>query len=878
MPKKLTMNMVALGNLRHRKKQYLALIVGLILAMTFCCGVPFFADCIRSAMAEASDRAAGRQEGIFLDVRQEDMERLQNDGSVSGKTGWIHVPGFVWTDEPDRGVPLGWLDETAEDLYYLQLRQGRMPEHPSEIALEYNAILRMYPEAEIGDKLTFHTRINDGEDYLPGEKEMTFTLVGVVENRRSYFTYSWAGDWKLHLLPGGYLAPGTDLGGSDGLTALAEQVSDGYGTGLMFLETRNNIVGDNALVSGGGLWGFLTGLMGFLGCFAIANLFAGNFRERKQQIGMLKALGATRRQIVLLFGREAFFLAIFCAPVSIGLAWLGVWIYTRTMGASFLPKPRILLEGGLFSLVCVMLAAGLPLVGMSGLSPMHAIRDTEKMRKMKHKRIHSRKMFRPARLLAGRKLLFSRARQAVCCLLLGVTILGCSALGTVFLTGGKAEGMDGSYEVSLHSLAGDGNDFVNKQSLNDRIPESQRQQVLSLPGVAWVEGRKDCNVNLLLEEVPRYLSLLEYYQSANSSRYSTGNVWFGDQPLTKDNYRELLEGTPNPVYLDVREQAGYTGEAVNTRFKTVNPDQLERLEPYVRAGRIDKEKLDSGEEILLLCPENVGFLSTDCPDRPIFGLVDLAEEGAEKYVPYVLESAECPFRPGDKLTLSVLTEDLEGNLHRSDRETRVGALVSVQDPLSMFALATMVPGMDFIQPELGYTQLSLETVSPLDERGDIQMVDTLRTLFPDLRISSGMQLARRMEEEHRSQVIALVSTILVLAMVCISILNNGISAQLHQDRRSIGTLRAVGAGAGEIRKCYSVQILLTAGIGWGLGFLLSLGYGFFEKWLLQREQLHIPVGLGLAVAGALVLAGFVNLRIQVNKALRQSVVENIREL
>ena len=135
-----------------------------------------------------------------------------------------------------------------------------------------------------------------------------------------------------------------------------------------------------------------------------------------------------------------------------------------------------------------------------------------------------------------------------------------------------------------------------------------------------------------------------------------------------------------------------------------------------------------------------------------------------------------------------------------------------------------------------------------------------------------------MEEQHRNQVIALVSTILVLAAVCISILNNGISAQLRQDRRSIGTLRAVGAGAGEITKCYSAQILLTAGMGWGLGFLLSLGYGFFEKWLLQRERLHVPVWMGLAVAGALVLVGMVNLHFQVNKALRQSVVENIREL
>ena len=38
----------------------------------------------------------------------------------------------------------------------------------------------------------------------------------------------------------------------------------------------------------------------------IVNAFNSNLKERKKQIGMLRAVGATKRQIISIFGREAF--------------------------------------------------------------------------------------------------------------------------------------------------------------------------------------------------------------------------------------------------------------------------------------------------------------------------------------------------------------------------------------------------------------------------------------------------------------------------------------------------------------------------------------------------------------------------------------------
>ena len=52
----------------------------------------------------------------------------------------------------------------------------------------------------------------------------------------------------------------------------------------------------------------------------IANAFAVNLAARRRQIGMMRALGATSRQLRRIYGREALVIALATAPASVALA------------------------------------------------------------------------------------------------------------------------------------------------------------------------------------------------------------------------------------------------------------------------------------------------------------------------------------------------------------------------------------------------------------------------------------------------------------------------------------------------------------------------------------------------------------------------------
>ncbi len=97
--------------------------------------------------------------------------------------------------------------------------------------------------------------------------------------------------------------------------------------------------------------GGMTGLALTLGGIAISGLLAGNVRERVSEIGLRRALGATRADVAALFVAEGLMISVGAALVGVALAW---------MGAPMLAEVRYPMAFGLRA-VC------LPVAGSAGL-------------------------------------------------------------------------------------------------------------------------------------------------------------------------------------------------------------------------------------------------------------------------------------------------------------------------------------------------------------------------------------------------------------------------------------------------------------------------------------------------------------------------------
>ena len=135
--KKLTINTLAMGNLKQRKKQYSILSIGIILAMVFSSGIMFFVSCLQSSIEETKHRLYGTQHEIYLNATDIDFENGELTEFVR-EYSFAHTIGFAYHSEEkkDVGTAVAWLEDKAEEMYYPFLYEGRMPEKEGEAVIE----------------------------------------------------------------------------------------------------------------------------------------------------------------------------------------------------------------------------------------------------------------------------------------------------------------------------------------------------------------------------------------------------------------------------------------------------------------------------------------------------------------------------------------------------------------------------------------------------------------------------------------------------------------------------------------------------------------------------------------------------------------------
>jgi putative ABC transport system permease protein len=134
--------------------------------------------------------------------------------------------------------------------------------------------------------------------------------------------------------------------------------------------------------------GFALGGVGALvvGLFLVYNALAVSVTERRHDIGILRSVGATRRQVAGLFATEAGFLGLIGSlvgmPAGVGLAYVALGPVQKVMSDIFMPidtqelhiRPGILISAALAGLGTALLAALVPAVQAASEEPADAVR------------------------------------------------------------------------------------------------------------------------------------------------------------------------------------------------------------------------------------------------------------------------------------------------------------------------------------------------------------------------------------------------------------------------------------------------------------------------------------------------------------------------
>ncbi len=905
---KLTINTLAMGNLKQRKKQYSILIIGIVLAMVFSSGITFFVSCLQTSTNESKDRIYGRQDEIYIKATGFDFEKVADKGYIS-EYSFAHTIGFAFKDEEksDIGTAVAWLEDKATEMYYPYLSEGRLPEKEGEIALEKQTLTQLGLEnVKVGEQLTLNMKIPDGKDFTDKTEKRSYTLVGIVVNKKPFICDSTSPETTA-LMPSAYVYKGeqTAVGGKEllvgfviwhsyeardkqeyyELTANCERVPTSY--------RENNDGANGSDISGTMLYTIsFAVILTLVSCLAIVNSFANNLRERKRQIGMLRAVGATKRQIISIYAREAFIISLISAPLSVLIGYFGVKLIAKLMGEDFIfmPKLWVLVVGAAAGVICVMCAALIPLIPISKSSPMQAIRNVDYARKLRRKKIRSQKSFNVSALLAKRNITLARSRQVIVSVILAFTIFfscyGFSALGHEL----DETGYSGpEYELGCDRSVG----FIRNEILDYRgYSDNDIAELMSTGYFESIFASKECMANILTEDFDAYQTLV----TISDNFY--GIYDYVDKGVTAENYKEKVAGKFSESYYELREKYNISSNVLPASFVSINGEYFEKIKESVVEGEINLDKINSGEEIVLIAPEKIGIYIDDFGmEGYTFLESDFIYDGhpPQEDREYI-EIQERTYKVGDEINLSIICTSLadEKQFVKTERKVKIGAILN-NEPNGFYGLFPYVDSLGILTtnsastlfaPEVDYNALNLKAKGELDDSTNAiisPLVEKISLSVTDGGFRNNYEFSKENEKSVRVFVFGMICVIALFLAICGSVVNNALTARIREGKREIGTLRAVGADLKVLSSSYIRQLLVIFGYGYGIGFGVYIG-GYWAFYVLNKvlkwgEQMFaFRIVETLLMCAVLFLVCAVNLVIKIKQEMKHSIVGNIREL
>lgn len=926
--KQLNINHISAASIRANSKTYVGLVIGIFLAVYLAATFSLCGYGLIKATEKEIIQRVGYTDCVLYDEPDLTDERLRESGLFTA-IGHVYLKAEIKNKESY----LGYADAEAAEILVQEPLEGRLPERAGEIALERSLVDKLRLEAKIGDTVTWTLLPLAGK-----EEERSFTIVGILRNQSSalglagsissvYPSYEWPSaviSPEEHFDTGNDLihrvlryAPLVTLNRVNGYFASASDDFPFYNffgvsrtMGLVSTENPEEQDSYNYINQVFSLLYMGVALL-LVTCIGISYAMEAVLDKKTEEIGMLRAVGATRRQIRRIFGREPWLISLVSMPGALLLAVLTCWLYSLIAPEliSFRFSLWVLLPTILLSALSILISSALPLWRASRQLPMGVLRDTQLLRKARSFR--SRKSFSAPRLIALRQLRLRPWRQLGPALILFFSLLMLSIFPAMF--GEIDELLKPKVPVSFlmepkeSESTYDG--FAIPESPYD-LSDGDLAQLRAIEHVEAAERSSITKVNLVLEgEIPGYL--LPYYTEGELFNYSVAGESLNAAYLLLD------DSVPEPPYADIGTPgfleyqaynayrsmcAAATACRIDGKLLPVTVQIIESdadLSRYTaESGKIDWDALDRGEQVLVYAPECYVFPYRDASDDDLRSKSFVFSGDDEEYLRYLLQANREAlghvkndyFYAGQTLSLAQLTTDDAlallspspdySSMTRLQGDVTVGAVLTAGDNSCDLRLITTFAGARALGLGAIHTSdVSVSLDGDVDRETEKAIEERLVGIASrgNLRVRNLVELAREEQQRNTVDLVVILSTTLLFFAVSIAMLVSNAERAIRADVRKIGTLRAVGADNKTLLRCYSVPMLFSIGLGTVPAFAFARKWSFLlndgNTW---QPELDYPFMLLFAALSVLCCLG--GLQARLKSVLKESIVENIREL
>ena len=906
--KKLTFSSMAAARLRANKRQYLSLVLGIFLAVFLVTVIFLAAQGFVLAKVAETEKMVGKLDSFLLDAVDITDQQLLDSGLFT-QVGRVTITAALEGSD----TYLGWYDETAAEHMNRSFMEGRLPENPGEIAVEQGTLLALDLERDwqIGDTVELNLIPIDGTP-----ETRSFTLVGVLVDQTEKLDFSKSVQFSneaIRRFPA-LLVSGEEPAFQTGrvtvhrtlVRPMGKFTANGINNFFDRFVDLTGYYGQFCTISVAGMvnysdysvntdTGFVTILI--LGsmlalaliascCIGIAGAMEGALTRRREEIGLLRVVGATKRQIRRIFGRENLVLALVVSPFSVVAGVFVVWIVSLCIPEQMILKlnPLLLIPIALLSVAVILFAGYWPLRRFSSRMPMSVIRDTEILRRIKN--VKSKKRFQVSKLISGRMLRLYPGRQVGSGILTAL-MLFCAICAVVCISFGIRLGSDDVYAFAVTLENHTMNSYVS--FLPSRpLSDQSMAQLRKLPHVDRVIIDRVVMVQALIEETGSYLKY-------DNPIFYTEEEFFAQQQIAGESNMQFMDlmhqnwESGVAEYNAIREYLGITQDMAQMEINTVILDEatLAEMAENLVDGKINMDAINAGREVIVSAPSVWAGVSPQ-------GYTYSYRAAQQRDPQDILMTENDTFRAGMELPLvqlwceSEIYEPIEAVIQSQRRDTtvRVGAVLNQYNAASWYySNATILTTEQGLQNMGIYSNGRDEYRIYLDGDIDLQTEEILAQKINAIASRSGPYYFYNDLKSFRenaatgAQLVAVFSIISILfAAVSVSMIVSSITRRIQSDGKRIGMLRAVGADQKTILNCYSGQLTVSILGGWFVAMLV-LGLILLSGII---EGLELYAGIGLAVMSAMALGSWLIcwsiLRLRIREIVSKSIIENIREL
>lgn len=607
----------ALG--RNRMRTFVT-IIGIVLSAAMFTAVTTSITSMQEYMKKCCEQTDGSWYAGYMAADVDKYREIRSDEDVS-VTAYLEDMGYAVIGSSNEYKPylyIGGMSGNFTDIVAVNLIEGRMPQNSDEIILPKHLITNGgIKDYNIEDKITLDVGqrsydgkilsqrdgyqateegdVNDNEEKLINTGTREYTIVGFYE-RPSFEPYSAPGYTALTVGDGSDTAVydvfyKTKKAGK--IYTVAQRLNpDGESTEynsdyLKFSGVSSNIAFNKVLYSFAGI---LIMLIMFGSVSLIYNAFSISVSERTRQFGILKSVGATKRQMRHSVIYEGMLLGIIGIPVGIGAGILGMFITFKLTGKFFgmmlVNKIDVvfglhvtwqaLVAAAVICFVTVMISANIPAVRAARKPAIEAIRQTGDVSIRKNKIKTSKltyRLFGFEGMLASKNFKRNRRKYRATVLSLFMSIvlfISASGFCNYLMKGIDVTNATQSYDISYRVTQ----DILNKAGNDKDSIEKLLENVQDVTDVTYIY-----NVNDYMVDVDESLISQKVFDvmDGNVTRWSVGIHFVKDS-----DYRSYLKqmNLDENIYMNTDDPVGVMYDDITIyskkyyRLELFNTDKL----------------------------------------------------------------------------------------------------------------------------------------------------------------------------------------------------------------------------------------------------------------------------------------------------------------